>query len=145
MIFITFMLQLHMFLDFSYFIPLLTFKCRWKWCWDCCQIEARHDSYFDKWACVLARVRFYHIQIHPCPATGNFQDLPCSVPSLIIHGRLLMVILFFPFFVAAIGEQFIFVSMDYLHYIYGELKESERGLDPDRWNPYQLFSSFFTS
>lgn len=54
-----------------------------------------------------------------------------------------MIILFFPFFVAAIGEQFIFVSMDYLHYIYGELKESERGLDPDRWTPLSTILQFF--
>lgn len=118
---------------------------RWKWRRDCCSIKTRLAPYHVQGCHVLACMWFYHIQIHPCPFAGMWWGP--SLPSL-THVLLYFVIflswgqavacsydsakldftnkhlIFIGVPLTAIGEQFIFVSMDYLSDIYGESRKS---------------------
>lgn len=61
--------------------------------WDCLrnpfQAEERPAAYDPQWACVLAHVRFHHIQICSCPSAGkpahHLPVLPLNIFSKLIY------------------------------------------------------------
>lgn len=120
---------------------------RWDHPWDHCKIEEGFNSDHQKWAHILATLWLYYFQVYPCSFTGNikFPTYSSYLSSKLVWQQFWSEV-FFP----ASGEQFLFISLDHLHNIHGQLKESRCGgghelivIAPNDFHATKLSVSYF--